>query len=473
MVTSVENSCNGSGGLLYWSPTTNAFKSFCVAGSEGGFQFAVDLHRSTNSSAQSDDDDDDKDHRSDVDDDKDHRSDGDDDRDHRSDAHDDYPSGGGNNNQFSAGDVWSTVHSNPDFAPYVNLRGSDQFMRWNVGADGATGIRVNSGNGKVYFGNFGDGSEPPEIIELDPTTNNVRKWQTGNKPYQLFFDGTFVWATAVSSGTLPDQILRLDPSANWGFNLTRWDLPLTPSFQQMVVRGTNPNGITMDLEGNVWFTESAAHKVGRLDPTANTITEYTKGSVLDPQNISSSGTQAILQVFFTEGTGNAVSVLTPGGSAGVPFRVYPTFSRVDPSTSMAQPMAFTLTASETTITPATCQVEGADPSDIFRFPAPFLNSEPSGITRVVAPYSVFGTLHNSSHVFQLSTSAIIAPPSSACREDDDDVDHDVDHDDAKHTGLKSRAKMHHKECEDSGKDRHDHDKHSRPPRPHKGHHVRK
>jgi hypothetical protein len=33
--------------------------------------------------------------------------------------------------------------------------------------------------------------------------------------------------------------------------------------------------------------------------------------------------------------------------------------------------------------------------------------------------------------------------------------------------------MHHKGCEDSEKERHDHDKHSRPPRPHKGHHVRK
>ncbi len=449
MVTSMENTCNGSSGLLYWNPTTNAFKTYCVTrNSGGGFQFSVDLNRSTKSSAESDE------KTSSAESHDSYKS-------HYSDKSDDSDKSHDCNNRFGGGDVWATVHSNADYAPYMNFRGSGNFTRWNVGADTATGIRVNPANGKVYFGNFGDGSsvrpEPPEIIELDPSTNIVRKWPTGNRPYQLFFDGTFVWATAVASATLPfDQILRLDPSATWGANLTRWNLPSTGSFQQSVVRGTNPNSITTDLEGKVWFAETVASKVGRLDPTANTITEYIKGSILGPQNISSSGIRATLQAFFTEGTGNAVSVLTnsiatsPAGSAGVPVRVTPSSSLVHPSTSTATPVAFTPALVATTIRPATCQVEGLDPGGIFRFPAPFANSEPAGITGVVMPQSVFGALHGSGHVFQLSSLAITAPPpSSACREEEGEADQEY----AKHDGDKAHVKRHYEECEESEKKR--------------------
>src|SRR5437867_2532315 len=95
MVTAMENTCNGSSGLLYWSPTTNAFKTFCVTPSSGNeFQFSVDLNRSSSSVN----------------------------------SQDGYA-------RFGGGDVWATVHSNADFAPYMNFRGSGNFTRWNVGAD--------------------------------------------------------------------------------------------------------------------------------------------------------------------------------------------------------------------------------------------------------------------------------------------------------------------------------------------------
>jgi hypothetical protein len=422
MITSMQSTCPGNdngSGLLYWNPNSNAFKTYCVDSvTSGGFQFPVDLNRSTKSST---------------------------------DWHEYQPS-------FGGGDVWATIYSDPNFAPYMNFRGSGNFTRWNVGANTATGIRVNPANGKVYFGNFGDGSEPAEIIELDPATNNVRKWPTINRPYQLFFDGTFVWATAVGGGTtLPDQILRLDPAAIYGSNnLTRWNLPVNGSFQQSVVIGTNPNSITTDLEGKVWFTETATNTIGRLDPYANTITEYTKPPFIQgPQNISSSGLGTTLQAFFTESPGNAVSVLTnaaatqPGGSAGPAIPVTHTSSCVNPSTGPAAPVPFTPHSFTTTITPATCTVVGIDPSGITRFPTtPFTG--PTGMTRVVLPHSVFGSLNDvaSGFVFQMTSSAVIAPPPSACREDDGEGDQD----DWKHDGGKAHAKMHHKECQESEKE---------------------
>jgi hypothetical protein len=124
-----------------------------------------------------------------------------------------------------------------------------------------------------------------------------------------------------------------------------------------------------------------------------------------------------------------------------------TSSFVNPSTSTATPVAFTPTSSATTIAPATCLVEGLDPNGIFRFPVPFANSEPAGITRVVMSQTVFGALHGNSHVFQFSSSAITAPPPSACREEDGEADQEG----AKHDGYKAHAEMGHKECGESEK----------------------
>jgi len=160
MVTSMENTQFGFCGLLFWNPTTNSFKSYAVT---GGFQFALDLNRGTPAPAGS-------------------------------------PTG-----TFGGGDVWATVNGNPGFSPYMNFRGSNNFRRWNIGNTGATGIRVNSANGKAYLGNFPAG----QLIELDPATNAVRTWTTGSKPYNLFFDGTSVWATGVANAGAgqPDQVL--------------------------------------------------------------------------------------------------------------------------------------------------------------------------------------------------------------------------------------------------------------------------
>ena len=455
MVTSMENNCSSSSGLLYWNPSTNKFKEFCVA---NGFQFSVDLNRSTKSSSS-----------------------------------DWYQP------RFGSGDVWATVNGNAAYAPYMNFRGSSNFTRWDgINADSATGIRVNAGNGKVYFGNYGDPNnataEPAEIIELDPATNKVRKWRTGNRPYQLWFDGTYVWATAVAttatssgtsmsattgtsggtsgSGTFPDQILRLNPAATSGTNLTRWNLPVNGSFQPFdPVNGTtNPDHIVADLEGKVWFTETPANKIGRLDLATNKITEYTKKDVqgssiiLGSQNISSSGIGSTLQAFFTEDPGNALSVLTnskatsQGGGAATPVSVVKTSSFVSPATSYATPRAFTVSPTVVNITPEMCQVVGQDPSGIFRFPTPNnpatdtspggpFTFGPTGITRAVIPHSVFGSLHGSSHVFKFSSSAIIAPPPSACREEDGDWHQD----NAKHDGGKAHGHKHHTECEDDAK----------------------
>src|SRR3970040_2235771 len=54
-------------------------------------------------------------------------------------------------------------------------QGTNSALRWDVDADEATGVRVNSATGKVYLGNFGTGSEPAGIIELDPADTGIKE----------------------------------------------------------------------------------------------------------------------------------------------------------------------------------------------------------------------------------------------------------------------------------------------------------
>jgi hypothetical protein len=362
MVVSMENTCGGFCGLLYWNPATNDFKTYCVT---GGFQFAVDLNRSATSA----------------------------------------PAPGA----FGSGDAWATVHFNSSFSPYMNFRGSGAFRRWDVGAFNATGIRVNSINGKVYFGN----SSPGEIIELDPVTNAFRKWTVGNSPYFLVIDETagFVYATAFAGGGHPDEIVRLAPDAAVG-NVTRWAIP-GGGLQGFVGAG-NPNFISRDVEGQVWFSETASNEVGRLNVALNAITEFTKPGISGPQAIASSGLGPTLQAFFTESPGNQVTVLThavaTAAGTGITTIVTPSVETIAPTPGVAVPVDFTPATLSTTITPTPTTVTSTDPSGFDRFPVPPGTFNPTGMTDVVFPQTVFGSMEGSDHVFQFTSSIIIAPP---------------------------------------------------------------
>jgi len=290
----------------------------------------------------------------------------------------------------------------------MNFRGSGSFRRWDVGAFEAMGIRVNSTNGKVYFGNI----SPGQIIELDPATNAVRKWTIGNNPYFLVLDeiGGFVYATAFAGGGHSDQIVRLAPGLSTS-NVTRWDIP-GGGLQPFVSAG-NPNFISRDLEQQVWFSETASNEVGRLNPVTNVFEEFTKAGINGPQAIASSGIGPLLQAFFTESPGNQVSVLTRAVATPVTTPVAPTVETITPVTSFATPVDFAPTVLTTTITPVMTTSTSTDPSGIDRFPIPPGTNEPTGMTRVVFPQTVFGSMEGSDHVFQFQSPAIVAPPIGA------------------------------------------------------------
>lgn len=363
--TSAENTAGGCCGPIYWNQVTNAFKTYCVT---GGFQFAGDLNRGAVAAVTT-------------------------------------PATPG------GGDTWATVRGNSSFSPYVNFRGSDNFARWDVSAGGATAVRVNSATGKVYLGN----SSPAEIIELEPITGAVKKWATGNTPYFLVLDGTFVYATAPAGGGHPDQILRLDTGTN---TLLRWNVPGVGNFTPCCPFGT-PNFITRDAEGNIWFTQSASDQIGKLragpDNTLGTaddvIDEYTKAGVDNPHAIASSGSGATLQSFFTEApAGQQVSVLTNAAATPTSTTVAPTSATVTPTTTTAARVDFTVAPITATITPVVTPVVSTNGSGIDRFPIPPGTSAPTGMTQVAFPNTVLGSMEGSDHVFEFTSEVIVAPP---------------------------------------------------------------
>jgi len=75
--------------------------------------------------------------------------------------------------------------------------------------------------------------------------------------------------------------------------------------------GSRPQGITAGPDGNLWFVETAANKIGKVT-TAGTITEY-------PIPTASSGTTAIAQgpdgnLWFTEGSASQFGRITTSGT---------------------------------------------------------------------------------------------------------------------------------------------------------------
>lgn len=360
MVTSMENTCGGFCGLMFWNPVTNAFKTYCVT---GGFQFSLDIDRRAASGAPL---------------------------------------------TFGGGDAWATVQGNPAFSPYMNFAGSGSFRRWDVGAFQATGIRVDQSSGKVYFGN----TFPGQIIELDPVSGTVRKWDVMNNPYFLVVEGGVVFATAFTGGGKPDQILRLNTATG---ELKRWTLP-TPGF---ATGGFGmPNSIAKDAAGSIWFTVTMANLVGRLragaDGTLGTaddvIDEFSKAGIDKPHAIATSGSGPTLQSYFTEAMADKVSVLTVSAASPISATVPPTTETVTPTTTTASPVDFTPTVIEATVTPVVTPVSSTDPSGIDRFPIPPGTVDPTGMTRVAFPNTVYGSMHGSHTLFEFKSEVIVAPP---------------------------------------------------------------
>jgi hypothetical protein len=331
---------------------------------------------------------------------------------------------------FGAGDVWATIRGSLGDGPlYVHLRGTNWFRYYQpvIGstgvAFGAKGVSVDPSTGLVFFSDENTGT----VNRLNPETNELTTWTLGGFVHYLKVRNGLLYVTVSQAFATPgqDALVRLntnskDPSLT-NPNVTAWPLGLGSKFctpQCDPLSEDVPDGI--DVEGSeVWFAETQVNTVARLDTSSSALTEFvapistdqTK-NVRDPQQIGVQGGGTSVQSFFTEGDGEAVSMVKPKANVGkyvksVDALAIPVTKECGP-TALDGPCVFTdayILPDVATIPPVTRSVPGirveTPNGTIWRFPAPAVPTHrggneaeakhPAGITDVTNPMTVYGT----------------------------------------------------------------------------------
>ena len=335
---------------------------------------------------------------------------------------------------YQPGDIWV---GGPNSAPvYVKFKSAAFHpvvgsARIYFPAGSAWDVLVDQGTGDIWVSQPAVGG----ISRIDPTTGAQTRWLVGGRPRELAQDSSGrIYATAGLTSTT-SKIVRLDPAAPaLAINVREWAVP-GGGLEFFSSVFATPDGIHIDSGGDVWFTESRSGEIGRLNPTTDVITEYTKSGLSNPQLIATSGSGAKLQAFFTEGAGNSISLVTEIEAVGTDTAVTPVDSVVTPMTHGTSPRDRALSFRNVIIPPVVHDVPGVDggpdalgttvtagPDGIpgnadderipglLRFPlGPTGNSFPSGMTGVALPNTIFGAFLGSDRVFEASSLAIIAP----------------------------------------------------------------
>jgi streptogramin lyase len=149
---------------------------------------------------------------------------------------------------------------------------------------------------------FTEQTSPPKIVQYDPSTSEVNtytaKLETSGKPGQIVVGSDKnLWFVEDGGHSAID---RIEPGNG---TITRYPTQ-SPS--------SEPIGLTVGPEGNVWFTELHGDAIGRITP-AGTITEFsTDITQKEPAGIVAADNG---DMYFTERGGEgAVGQITPAGT---------------------------------------------------------------------------------------------------------------------------------------------------------------
>jgi hypothetical protein len=392
---------------------------------------------------------------------------------------------------FGPGDVWV---GGLQFQPlYVHFAGTNRFRSYGtssrvIPSDARVwGVKVDQKTGDVFVVLPGSPQSEGFLVRVSPLapapegTVVVTDWifDVGAGPAGITLDSA---GRPITTASGLDIVARVDPGVDRVLGspddvATFWRVPNrggVRSFRTVppavpVVGEEYPNAIiTTDADGNVWFTQSNSHEIGRLSAGLDgvlgspddVICEYTKPGLRNPQQIASTGSGNLLQIYFTEGEGNSVSVLTQAEAdlAGEPTRVCTTVSAetlaLQSFTALAPFFDEEIRPLQATIVPTVHHVPGRDGAasgttttehgelipPILRFspmPNPALsmngtpignagNGFPSGMTGVYGDNRIAGAYLKGNKHFELQSGAVIAPPHPAPHDNGDDDDFDND-----------------------------------------------
>lgn len=147
-----------------------------------------------------------------------------------------------------------------------------------------------------------------KIASFNPWTLTFKEYTLPNlpngpwHPRELIIDDNgFVWFSFDSENLMDyDKIGRLNP---WSAEIVFYDIP---------TQASGPRGLTIDKDGNIWFTEYDKGKIGRLNPVNRYITEFSlSDSSSTPWGITVDPNTKNPPIWFTEWTGNKIGFLDP------------------------------------------------------------------------------------------------------------------------------------------------------------------
>jgi len=147
-----------------------------------------------------------------------------------------------------------------------------------------------------------------KIASFNPWTLTFKEYALPNlpngpwHPRELIIDDNgFVWFSFDSENLMDyDKIGRLNP---WSAEIVFYDIP---------TQASGPRGLTIDKDGNIWFTEYDKGKIGRLNPVNQYITEFSlSDSSSTPWGITVDPNTKNPPIWFTEWTGNKIGFIDP------------------------------------------------------------------------------------------------------------------------------------------------------------------
>jgi streptogramin lyase len=190
--------------------------------------------------------------------------------------------------------------------------------------------------------------------------------------YYPFISGTQLWLGDRNNGT----ILRLDftstPTWTW------WQLPA----------GSSPSDITLDGQGNIWYTDNLLSSIGLLSPSADELMLYNLpvGAGTDPVMLTISGGK----VWYTEQGLGTMGSLDPSTNPPTPMDVTSDSeaATVDCTTYLAPPTLDTAAPTHGEQTPSSASYDTQYTGDgwsIYKLPN---GSNPFGISFTSSGYAV-------------------------------------------------------------------------------------
>jgi len=185
--------------------------------------------------------------------------------------------------------------------------------QWSIPNSGPRGIFVKSLS-EIWFTEFSAG----KIAKLDTSQNKFYEYSlpSGSQPNDIIVIGNKVWVTDFGR----DKITCLDSTTR---EITEYSLP----------SGSKPYGIAVDSNGMIWFTLYDRNMIGKLNPWSKEVTEYKPIPTANSQPTGIAIDDKTGNVWFTESAGHKIGKYVPGENM---FYEYSTL------TDYSKPMGITL-----------------------------------------------------------------------------------------------------------------------------------